>query len=90
MTKKLYWEDAYMKEFDARVVEMSEKGLVLDQTAFYSAGGGQLNDTGAIEIDGRGYKVVEVKTGFQDSMMLSFRKTLAGRYRSFWEVSDGV
>ncbi len=61
MTRKLYWEDAYIKEFDAGVVGVDERGIVLDQTAFYPTGGGQLNDTGKIAIDDNEYRVVDVK-----------------------------
>jgi misacylated tRNA(Ala) deacylase len=61
MTKKLYWEDAYVKEFDAGVVETGDKGLVLDQTAFYPTGGGQANDTGSISVDGRPYRITDVR-----------------------------
>jgi Ser-tRNA(Ala) deacylase AlaX len=48
MTRKLYWEDPYTKEFDARVVSVDENKVVLDQTAFYPRGGGQVGDTGEI------------------------------------------
>ena len=48
--KKLYYEDAYIKEFDAHVLccEEGKDGFLalLDQTAFYPEGGGQPSDTG--------------------------------------------
>lgn len=56
MTRKLYWEDMYCREFDA-VVTASEGGrVVLDQTAFYPRGGGLVSDTGTLG----GVKVTEV------------------------------
>lgn len=56
MTRKLFWEDMYLKEFDAKVVSMEGRRLVLDQTAFNPRGGGLVSDVGTID----GTKVVEV------------------------------
>lgn len=52
MTVKLYYESAYIREFDAEVISCTEnkgKYLVeLDRTAFYPEGGGQPADTGVL------------------------------------------
>ena len=52
-TRKLYYEDVYIKEFKAKVLECREgkKGfeIVLDQTAFYPEGGGQPCDLGTLD-----------------------------------------
>jgi len=56
-TRKLFYEDPYMKEFYAKILAVIEgRYLVLDQTAFYSEGGGQPSDTGWLTLNG-------VKTG---------------------------
>lgn len=57
MTTLLSHDDAYMKEFDATVVEVIDKGVVLDQTAFYPGGGGQPPDTGVLQTDGEEWQV---------------------------------
>ena len=47
-TEKLYENDSYIKEFEAEVVAVTDKGAVLDRTAFFPEGGGQYGDTGYI------------------------------------------
>ena len=51
-TKKLYYEDCHLREFDAVVTgcDKSEKGylVTLDATAFYPEGGGQACDLGIL------------------------------------------
>lgn len=60
-TKRLYYEDAYINEFTATVLECREEqngyGILLDQSAFYPEGGGQPSDRGQID----GTEVVDVK-----------------------------
>ena len=51
-TKKLYYEDPFLREFTAAVISCEEvKGgylITLDRTAFYPEGGGQPYDTGVL------------------------------------------
>ena len=48
MTRRLFWEDMYMKTFDARVVSVQGDRVVLDQTAFNPRGGGLVSDRGTV------------------------------------------
>lgn len=60
MTRKLFWEDAYLREFDATVASVNDDKVVLDQTAFNPRGGGLVSDTGKLG----GTKVLDaVKAG---------------------------
>jgi len=48
MTRRLFWEDSYLKEFDAKVLKIEGNKVILDQTCFYATSGGQPNDIGKI------------------------------------------
>ena len=73
MTKRLYYEDAYCREFYARVTDCREgkRGweVTLDQTAFYPEGGGQPADEGTM---GEA-KVLDVKEGGEEVIHLCDR-----------------
>jgi Ser-tRNA(Ala) deacylase AlaX len=47
-TRKLFWEDAYIREFGAKVDSVTDNKVVLDQTAFNPRGGGLVSDTGIL------------------------------------------
>jgi alanyl-tRNA synthetase len=51
MTERLYYQDCYLREFQARVVDTADDGrrVYLDRTAFYPTSGGQPFDQGWIE-----------------------------------------
>jgi len=55
MTRRLYWEDMYLSEFDAEVELVDGNRVVLDQTAFNPRGGGLVSDSGRLN----GVKVLE-------------------------------
>lgn len=52
MTERLFWADAYRREFDAQVMVVEEyhgqPALELDKTCFYATSGGQPHDTGTL------------------------------------------
>ncbi len=52
MTEHLYFQDSYLREFTAEVIEQRWKGerpaAVLNRTAFYPTSGGQPYDTGSL------------------------------------------
>lgn len=60
MTEILCYEDSYLREFDAAVVDVAPKGVVLDRTAFYPGGGGQPSDSGRLSAGGADYAVKRV------------------------------
>ena len=53
MTEKLYYKDAYIKEFSASVISVEERDggfdVILDRTAFFPEEGGQSSDRGYID-----------------------------------------
>ena len=65
MTELIYLEESYQKEFDATVVghDADQQGVLLDRTAFYPGGGGQLPDQGVLRAGGSGFCVTKVRRG---------------------------
>ncbi len=55
-TKALYFDDYEKSSFDAKVLEINNNCVILDQTVFYPVSGGQLADQGMLE----GSKVIDV------------------------------
>jgi misacylated tRNA(Ala) deacylase len=50
MSDELFLKDAYLEEFEARVVNLAGREVVLDRTAFYPGGGGQPADKGTLGV----------------------------------------
>ncbi|NTS31336.1 alanyl-tRNA editing protein [Phyllobacterium sp. BT25] len=64
-TTILFRDDSYLKEIEARVVGVNERGGILtDRTVFYATSGGQPGDTGAfIRPDGSSIAIAATITG---------------------------
>jgi misacylated tRNA(Ala) deacylase len=50
MSDELFLKDAYLEEFEARVVNLAGREVILDRTAFYPGGGGQPSDKGTLGV----------------------------------------
>ena len=61
MTERLYYDDAYLTTFQARVIARAMRDgrpvVALDRTAFYPEGGGQPGDRGSLD----GVRVVDTQ-----------------------------
>jgi len=66
VTKELFLKDSYAKEFEARVVKLEGREVILDRTAFYPGGGGQPPDRGSLGIGPIGAMVVDVRREGED------------------------
>ncbi|MBV8053213.1 MAG: alanyl-tRNA editing protein, partial [Acidobacteriaceae bacterium] len=73
MTEHLYYQDSFLCEFDATVVDItksdSRTALILDRTAFYPTSGGQVFDTGMIVAGGNRLRVAEVAENDQGMIL---------------------
>ena len=90
MTKQLYYEDAYLKEFDARVIASrdGENGihLYLDKSAFFPEGGGQDGDRGYLLSDlypGGKVAVTDTQSDGDDIYVVCDREANAVSKRGF-------
>lgn len=65
MTTELFYDDAYLQDFDAVITAVDKKDgrlrVELNRTAFYPSGGGQPSDTGWLTIEYRRLSVSSVK-----------------------------
>jgi misacylated tRNA(Ala) deacylase len=50
MTELVFRDDAYTRSCAARVTAVDERGIRLDRTVFYPAGGGQPGDSGVLRL----------------------------------------
>jgi alanyl-tRNA synthetase len=62
-TRRLYYADPYLREFEAEVIQVLDgRYVILDQTVFYAEGGGQVSDVGVLCKDSRELKVLDVQS----------------------------
>ena len=64
-TEAVFRDDSYLKELDATVVAINDRGgIILDRTVFYATSGGQPGDTGRFErADGSRIVIAATVTG---------------------------
>ena len=55
----LFIENPYLKEFDAKIVNINTNQITLDQTAFYARSGGQPGDVGKLTINGVTINIID-------------------------------
>jgi alanyl-tRNA synthetase len=78
MTKRLYYDDSFLYNFDAEVREVLETprpGVVLDRTAFYPASGGQVFDTGWLTSEGNAKLRVTEVADAEDGRVIHYLET---------------
>ena len=64
MSELLYQGDGYLRECTAHVIVTDDRGIQLDRTVFYAAGGGQPGDRGTLVLpDGSGIEIVDARKG---------------------------
>ena len=87
---KLYDDDPYIKSFQAKILNVQNNQVILDQTAFYPEGGGQVGDTGFIgrsrvvdtqKNDGSALHILETKPNFKAGDTVECKIDWDRRYR---------
>jgi misacylated tRNA(Ala) deacylase len=63
MTEALYHLNSYLKEFTAKVIKADSENhaIILDRTAFYPGGGGQVPDKGTIQWESHTFQLNRAK-----------------------------
>ncbi|MGC9515186.1 alanine--tRNA ligase [Methanocrinis sp.] len=59
-TRRIFYERPFERKFSARVLEVVDGNVILDQTLFYPEGGGQPGDHGLIRKGSKAFRVVDV------------------------------
>ncbi|MBD3196349.1 MAG: hypothetical protein GF317_14925 [Candidatus Lokiarchaeota archaeon] len=85
MSEKLYWNHPYQKDFEAKIIDIDEQGIVLDRTAFHPEGGGQLSDRGKISYKEEKFNVINV---FKEKDQIIHQ--LEGKFQDKFNVGNSV
>jgi alanyl-tRNA synthetase len=82
-TRLLYYEDSYVKQFEAKITKVVQTenglGLVLDQTAFYPMGGGQPADKGIVK--GENWEAAVVDMQWQSGVPVHVLSEVKGQIK---------
>lgn len=71
MVEELFRQDAYLKQADATVTAVEDRGVRLDRSIFYPTGGGQPGDTGLLRWDGGEARIADtVKADGNDVLLV--------------------
>lgn len=91
-TRLLYYIDAYIKEFNAKISEIQELngnyGIVLDCTAFYPTGGGQPADMGTIKGENGEAKIIDVRAF--EGRVIHIAKEIVGKLNEGEQVKGFI
>jgi len=61
-TRRMFYERPFERKFQARVLEVVDGSVILDQTLFYPEGGGQPGDLGLIRKGSKTFRVADVQS----------------------------
>jgi len=91
-TRLLYYEDAYIKEFDGKVLKIlkidDRHGVILDRTAFYPMGGGQPADTGVIK--GKSGEIRVIDAQMINGAVVHFASEIRGEIKEEHEARGAI
>ena len=55
----LFLEDSYLKEFEAKIININDNKIILDKTALYAKSGGQPGDTGSLIFNDKKIDIID-------------------------------
>jgi alanyl-tRNA synthetase len=98
LTERLYYTDSFLNDFEARVTSVVDDtgraAIVLDRSAFYPTSGGQIFDTGWLQVannsEGGCLRVVEVVENEQTGEVLHLVEDKSGAIQSGATVRGSI